>query len=720
MTGQQGEPLDGADSLAPSDSPGRWTTAVLLLLVLVPMALNAIALFPEVSRPVPSLNDDAVHFLLIQRASEALASGENPFDHWSPELDLGFPQMLYYQHLPHLTVVFLHRLLLKQVDLLTLFNVIRYLLLVGFPVTVYWSMRQLGFPVAAGAVGAACASLISGNHRYGFEYDSYIWRGWGMYTQLWAAHLSFITLACLNRLLERGRGYVAAVVASSMLALSHLMYSYMMAPAALMLFVVGLNRANALQRIARLAVTGALATVITSYFWLPFLRLKAYLSASPYEYPWKYDSFAAGDILTWLVNGDLLDYGRLPVLTLLLALGVAGALFARTRPARLSLALFLVWLVLFFGRQTWGSLADLLPMHERLHFHRFIGGVHLAAILLIGLGGEWVWQSLAPIPERWRGAVAGLIFLILLVPAMRERQQDYALNAERMEQTKAALDADEDARAILSALAAQPPGRASAGRRKNWGEGMRLGNLYFYDLLTFHRVAAITPYGNVSLNSDLVWHLDDRNPAHYNLFDVKYVVAPSRLAMPEFLHRIKETPRYILYRAPTSGYAQFAAVTAINSLSSQSTLFLQNRDWLQSADPAAGRFVRYEFPADRAYPEAAGSPGCPGGGAINEERVLPGRFDLLVECPEASTLVLKVSYHPNWRIAIDGREVRSFMVSPSFIGLDMPAGVHHVSAEYRSPIYKTALLLFGAGTLVAMILLRRRFVRLDALFSPRR
>ena len=65
--------------------------------------------------------------------------------------------------------------------------------------------------------------------------------------------------------------------------------------------------------------------------------------------------------------------------------------------------------------------------------------VDLAAILLMGLGGEWIWRQLAPIPERWRGAVAGLVFLILLVPAMWERQQDYALNAAAMEKAKAAL-----------------------------------------------------------------------------------------------------------------------------------------------------------------------------------------------------------------------------------------------------------------------------------------
>jgi hypothetical protein len=192
--------------MPPVDSPGRWATVGLLLLVLIPSAFNAIMLLSELSLPVPSLNDDAFHYLFIQRASEAVAGGENPFDHWAPELELGFPQFFYYQHLPHLAVILLHRLLLKQVDLFTLFNLDRYLLLLGFPLTVYWSMRRLGFSVVPASVAAANATLLSANHHYGFEYDSYVWRGFGMYTQLWAMHLSFITLACRHRLLERGTG----------------------------------------------------------------------------------------------------------------------------------------------------------------------------------------------------------------------------------------------------------------------------------------------------------------------------------------------------------------------------------------------------------------------------------------------------------------------------------------------------------------------------------
>jgi len=184
---------------------------------------------------------------------------------------------------------------------------------------------------------------------------------------------------------------------------------------------------------------------------------------------------------------------------------------------------------------------------------------------------------------------------------------------------------------------------------------------------------------------------------------------------------MKETPRYILYRVETSGYARFAAVSRADGVGSQRTLFSRNRQWMAGADPGAGKFLRYDYPGGSGGAAGAesgpGHAGCVGAGEIAEQRVLPGRIDLEVKCPEASTLVLKVTYHPNWRVAIDGREVRPFMVSPSFIGLDVPAGAHQIRAEYRSPAYKTILLLLGACVLVAVLVLRRRFARLDTVLG---
>ena len=229
---------------APAPAPRRFATVLLLLPMLVVMAFNAYTLWPEIAIPAPSLNDDAVHYLVVERASEALANGENPVDHWLPELELGFPMFRYYQQLPQLTVVFLHRLLFERVDLLTLFNAIRYAILVLFPLVVLWSMRRMEFSAVAAAVAAAAAGLISGNGNYGFEYGSYVWRGHGMYTQLWAMPLAFASLACLYRVANRGTGYAAAVFTCSAMALSHLIYSYMLAITAIVVVLMGMDRQN--------------------------------------------------------------------------------------------------------------------------------------------------------------------------------------------------------------------------------------------------------------------------------------------------------------------------------------------------------------------------------------------------------------------------------------------------------------------------------------------
>jgi hypothetical protein len=48
------------------------------------------------------------------------------------------------------------------------------------------------------------------------------------------------------------------------------------------------------------------------------------------------------------------------------------------------------------------------------------------------------------------------------------------------------------------------------------------------------------------------------------------------------------------------------------------------------------------------------------------------------------------------------------MVSPSFIGLTLPAGEHFVTAEYRSTPLKTPLLVLGGLATAALPFLSRR------------
>jgi hypothetical protein len=686
------------------------------------MLFNAIELLPELTA-LPNVNDDAAHLLFVERANDAITQGADPVDFWVPDLELGFPQFVYYQHLPHLVVVALDRALLQRVDIVTVFNAVRYVLLVALPLTVFWSMRRMGFTAVAAAIGAAASSLVSSGGRLGFDYDSYVWRGYGVFTQLFAMHLSFITLALLQRVMDRGRDYLAAIVALSALVLSQLLYAYMMAISAVVVALCASWRLLPL-RFVRLSVVGVAAGLIAAYMIVPAALTGYWLNSSPYLETYKYDSFGAGPILQWLVTGQLLDGDRLPVFTVLLGVGMVAAVVTRSRPALIALALFIVWLVLYFGRPTLGGLVDLFPFHNALFFHRFIGGVHLAAILLIGAGGAWLWSFVAP----WRGALrmaavtAGLAFV--LVVAMREHADYYALNSVWIQQTRAAIDRDTDAKTILDALAALPVGRVYAGQRTDWGEQLDFGlpfrSVRLHDLITFQGFPTwAQPYQGPSLNSDLVFDFDPTNPAHYAAFGVTYVVAPSTRQLPSFLVPLRRTPLYTLYSAPASAAARYATVADTVRVPSQVELLPVMRGWLLGPLPAAGAVLRIDFPATPAGATGAGAPGCDSGGTIGSESIEQDRLSVVATCPTAATLVLPITYHPNWHVTSDGASVDTFMVSPSVIGVTLPPGRHTVIAEYRSTPIKTPLLVIGGLVLGAIVVLRRRIEHLDGRLAIR-
>src|SRR5450756_533250 len=162
------------------------------------------------------------------------------------------------------------------------------------------------------------------------------------------------------------------------------------------------------------------------------------------------------------------------------------------------------------------------------------------------------------------------------------RDRFYEVNAQGMRRTREAIAADADARAVLAALKALPPGRTYAGLRTNWGNSpsMRFGEVTFYDLLTFHRIVAVSPpYWSLSLTADLIFHFDDANPAHYDLFDVRYVVAPTGQAVARFLKPLKVTARYTLYEAATGGYGAFVSLSRAAKVRQPDNLFFLNRDW---------------------------------------------------------------------------------------------------------------------------------------------
>lgn len=679
------------------------------LLVVLVIVFDAIYLLPEVVVPVPSNNDDAFHFLYVQRALDALAHGENPFDVWTPQLELGFATFVHYQFLPHLAVVALDRLLLGAVDAFTLFNIVRYLLLVLFPVTVLWSMRRFGFSPAASAFSAAVSPLISTPFLLGFDYDSYVWRGYGVYTQLWGMHLAFISLAATHTVITRGRGHLLALIACALLVLSHLLYAYFVAICVVVLLLANVRRATWRRQLRDLALVAMFAVAVSAYMWLPWIQLGAFMNVSPYLQPEKYDGFGAQKVLTYLVTGQLFDYGRLPVLSILVAAGLASALVWRTRLAVTAAALFVLWIVLYFGRPTFGHLYDLLPFSSTLLIHRFSGPVHLAGIVLVGVGVERAWLAVRQ-RRRWASLAFVVCFALALVPAALERAAFYEQNLDWMRQTRAAIESDADAATIIDAIRALPRGRVFAGLRTDYGPQLNFAipfnSARFSDLLVFDGIDVVAPpYNSGSLSSDMIWDFSYKRMSDYDLFDVRYVVAPSSLEMPSFLVALRHTPRYVLYATPSSGPADYIRAGERRAARTQSDLVLQDRAWLLAADRDARGHVVWDYPASGVV-DTSLPPSC--AGTTRDERVSASGVELIASCASAGTLVLKVTYDPGWRVTIDGADVRTFMVSPAYLAVVVPGGTHGIVARYAGTPVRMPLLALGLVVLVAAIPLTRR------------
>jgi len=698
----------------------RGTFAILILVGAV--ALNLVALWPEVAVETPTLNDDTLHLALVARAVEALDRGEDPTDPWVSTFVQGYPLFHHYQHLPHLATALLYKGLGERVPLRTLFNGLRLLLLGTFPLSVYWTGRRLGWGAMPSALAGAVSSLLATDGLYGLDWASYLWRGYGLYTQLWGAWLLGPAVAGLYVTLHEGRAYAGTALLLAGTLLSHTVLGYVaLLTGGLLVFLGGSSPGgrrcldSAQHKAGRLALVGLLTLAATAYFLGPFLADRLYMNRSVWEDPGKYNAYGWEWTLGALVRGELLDHGRFPSLTLLAAVGLAVCL-ARWRDERCRLLVIFTafWLLLYFGRPTWGVLLDLLPLSRDLHLHRLIVPVHLGAIGLAGAGLTWlVGQALS---RRWRGwlVVVGLVIAGLLVPVYRERIEYLITNVHWMRETQAAFRADGgQIDALLADLKSRPPARVYAGRGANWGQGYRIGSVPVYALLAAHQID--NPgylYHALSLNADVEGYLDEARPATFNLFNLRYVVAPEGQPPPTFARFLAAYGRHRLYQVDTTGYFDLVD-SDVTLYGDRAEWFQAARAWLQSdlvearQHPAIlfgpkpeGEGLTLPLNAVPAY--LTGLPLPPHGpcGQILGEQVAGNLYTVEFEADRACWLMLKATFHPGWRATLDGRPVATRMLAPSFPGLAVEPGRHRAELRYEPPTMRLWLLCAGLGGLL--------------------
>ncbi len=109
----------------------------------------------------------------------------------------------------------------------------------------------------------------------------------------------------------------------------------------------------------------------------------------------------------------------------------------------------------------------------------------------------------------------------------------------------------------------------------------------------------------------------------------------------------------------------------------------------------------------------------PSRGTVLSEEVGSNSFEADVSVERDSLLMLKVTYHPNWRATVDGVETDTVMLMPSFIGVQLPPGDHKVLLEYRPRRLRMILLVLGVLTLPLIALAEMRGEAFSSWFALR-
>ncbi|HET9315883.1 MAG TPA: 6-pyruvoyl-tetrahydropterin synthase-related protein, partial [Vicinamibacteria bacterium] len=677
-------------------------------LLAVAFVFNAIALAPEARIGSVPVNDVAFHLAATQRLGQSVARGEPFLDPWVSEWALGHPLWRTYQPLPHLFGALVLWATHGRIADAGAFAALFYALLVTLPGSVYLGGRLLGLsrPAAGLAALLVFAPVSAGGvDGYGLGYGSAVWRGSGLYTQVVAMHLLALSLGMTARALDGRRRAWPAALLLALTALSHVVFGYVaLASAAPIAFMGARGRRS--QRLARLLIVALGAGSLLAWFVVPLALDRSIVQRSRWEDPFKWDSYGARFVLGELFSGRLLDADRLPVFTALLAAGIGGAVLARRRAcARRLLALTVLWLALFFGRETWGHLLLLLGVPAELHLHRLLAVFELCAALLAAFGID---QALRRIRRANRplAVVAAFVIAAAIASIGVERWRYLAQNRAWGEDNLAAHVREQaDVEASLQdvrTLLDRTPGRVSAGLANTWGRDFRVGWTPVYALLTLdHLDQASFLYHSMSAASDVMVVRDEADAGHDRLFGVRAVVAPAERPMPPHLQPTSVHGRFAVYESSPEGYFGLVDVAA-HYTGPSDTRYEVSSAWLKSALPQRGVVVSLdprlavgpalarwqplpvldEWPADHR-------------GRIMSETKDGETYRCTVELDRPAYVLAKLTWNPHLRATIDGARVSAVRVTPGFAAVPAPTGRHQVELRYRPGPLKPWLLVIG-------------------------
>ena len=672
------------------------------------LIVNAILLWPEIRIERVPVNDLSFHIAASQRLANSLITGDSFLDPWMSQWALGYPLWHFYQPLPHMVAGLWLAITSSFASAPASFAVLYYLLMVVLPASTYIGARLFGLePVGAGFASILIlgVSEIGDLSRYGLSYGAYSRRGSGLYTQLMSYDLLMPALGLANHSLITGRRRILTACLVAATALSHVVFGY---AAILSIGIIALTgpRGDRSRRVVRAASLLIPAIILIAWFVVPMLLASGEANRCRFDDVWKFDSWGARGIFSTLFAGNFFDYGRWPVMTLAFAGASLLALYRWKRPMpRRLLVLTAVWLVIFFGRTTWGYFMILLGLPRNFHVSRFESVFELFAVLLTA----WALAKIVAAAARigYAGKLAAWLALgAIAIVIFAERANYLALNDYWGEESLAAIAREgpdlDAALADLREILRARPGRVWSGPTGRWAAKFQIAHSQPYSFLSlagFDELSFL--YHSLSWGSDVTAEIDERDPYQVQLFAMRAALAPASQAMPPTFQRRAVHGKLAVYEASSEGYFGLADIGARYDGPLTSVL---NRDWRWMQDPAvrAGAMIALggapkgvpEWQMFQSLPPLDPRFSTPRGEVVAEKKqgeVYSARLTVLRPC----YALLRITYFPGQHASVDGKPAPIFRVYPNFCAIPVDPGEHQVEVRYRPGPIKPILLIAG-------------------------
>jgi hypothetical protein len=709
------------NAAVPDQHGPSWLRFAPWTLVLIAVVWGLVELRPELTA-VPYLDDSSIHQQMVRFASSRISQGHLPLTSWYPYLGLGSPQFLHYQSLPSMiTGVFG-----TFIDPDTAFRWSMYLLLSLWPLVVYWAARLFGLGRWTAGAAAIVSPLLTSAAGIGYEDMAYIWRGYGVWTQLWASWTLPLAWAFTFRAMDMRhsvrRSVLPAVFFIMVTVGLHFETGYL-AFVAVIVFPF-LVPSDLRRRLVRAVLTGGAALLASAWVIVPVLQQSHWAARNQVlEGTGLENGYGAGRVLGWLVRGQMFDANHwIAVITIFGAVGIVVCV-ARWRTfvaGRALLAMFVVTTLMTFGRTTWGGLYSILPGSSDVFIRRFEMGIQLSGIMPAGIGLVFVGRmlvesvtSLLPDERRRRlerspGSVlvAGLCVVaavVVLIPAWTSMDTYNSGNEQNVSyQTSADASQGPALDSLLAYVEAHPRSRVYAGQPTNWGNDFLIGEVPVFKYLESKDIDEVGyTLRTASLMTDPEYYFDDTNPGDYPLFGIGYMLTPASMTPPVPAEQVRCEGEYCLWALPDTGYIHVYDTTGVLH-ATRADVGTKSESLLDSSALAEHRDDTVAFNGGSASPPTAPGgtalAGSPGHVVVEHANLAQGIASAVVKANRRATVVLSASYDPGWTVTVNGRPEPTVMVAPALVGVDVGPGVHTVLFSYGG--YGRYTLLFLLALLV--------------------